>query len=137
MLSNRSIPNITVIPELACPDVSIAADWLCKAFGFNVRLRIGNHRIQLNVGEGALVLTELPPGTPVDTAHSMMIRVENVDAHFDQSTAHGAAVLRSPADHPYGERQYTVADPTGHRWTFTQSIADVDPVSWGGTPEHL
>jgi hypothetical protein len=20
----------------------------------------------------------------------------------------------------------------GHRWTFTQSIDDVDPVSWGG-----
>jgi uncharacterized glyoxalase superfamily protein PhnB len=66
-----------------------------------------------------------------------MIRVENLDAHFEQSTGHGATVLRPPADYPYGERQYTVADSAGHRWTFTQSIADVDPVSWGGTPEHL
>jgi len=24
-------------------------------------------------------------------------------------------------------------DPGGHRWTFSQSIADVDPADWGGT----
>jgi len=54
MLSNRSIPRATVIPVLAYPDVTKAAAWLCDAFGFNVRLRIGNHRVQLNVGDGAV-----------------------------------------------------------------------------------
>ena len=49
MLSNRSIPSATVIPVLAYPDVNQAAAWLCDAFGFSVRLRIGNHRVQLNV----------------------------------------------------------------------------------------
>jgi uncharacterized glyoxalase superfamily protein PhnB len=34
--------------------------------------------------------------------------------------------------HMYGERQYTVEDPGGHRWTFSQSVADVDPADWGG-----
>jgi len=58
MLANRSIPNCTVIPELAYADVGEAADWLCDAFGFTVRLRIGNHRAQLNVGDGAMVVTE-------------------------------------------------------------------------------
>jgi hypothetical protein len=24
----------------------------------------------------------------------------------------------------------------GHRWTFSQSIADVDPASWGGTASY-
>ena len=52
MLSNRSIANATVIPVLAYPDVHEAADWLCKAFGFKVRLRIADHRVQLSVGEG-------------------------------------------------------------------------------------
>jgi uncharacterized glyoxalase superfamily protein PhnB len=40
--------------------------------------------------------------------------------------------IRRP-NHPYGERQYTAEDPGGHRWTFSESIADVDPADWGGT----
>ncbi len=58
MLANRSMPRSTVIPELAYPDVGEAVDWLCDVFGFTVRVRMGNHRAQLNVGEGAVVLTE-------------------------------------------------------------------------------
>ena len=67
MIENRSVPSATVIPELAYPDVGVACDWLCRAFGFRERLRIGNHRAQLT-----------------------------------------------------------------YRWTFSQSIADVDPAEWGG-----
>lgn len=59
MLSNRSIPRATVIPVLAYADVNRAAAWLCDAFGFSVRLRIGNHRVQLNVGDGAVILREM------------------------------------------------------------------------------
>ena len=29
-----------------------------------------------------------------------------------------------------GERQYSVLDLEGHLWTFTQSVADVDPRDW-------
>ncbi|MFO7538837.1 MAG: hypothetical protein R6X32_12400, partial [Chloroflexota bacterium] len=37
-----------------------------------------------------------------------------------------------PADYPYGERQYTVKDPGRHYWTFSQTIADIDPETWSG-----
>ena len=57
MLSNRSVPQCTMIPELSYPGVEAAADWLCGAFGFKVRLRIGNHRVQLKIGDGALTVT--------------------------------------------------------------------------------
>jgi uncharacterized glyoxalase superfamily protein PhnB len=46
-------------------------------------------------------------------------------------------VNRSPQDYPYGERQYSVEDLGSHRWNFSQSIADVDPRDWGGTPGQL
>lgn len=46
--------------------------------------------------------------------------------------AFGFAVRLRIADHPYGERQYTVQDLGGHAWTFSQTLADVDPASWGG-----
>jgi hypothetical protein len=29
-----------------------------------------------------------------------------------------------------GERQYSVLDLDRHLWTFTQSVADVDPHDW-------
>ena len=34
---------------------------------------------------------------------------------------------------PFGERQCTVLDLAGHRWTLSQTIADAEPESWGGT----
>jgi hypothetical protein len=37
----------------------------------------------------------------------------------------------------YGERQYSAEDFAGHRWTFTQTIADIDPKDWGGMAVSL
>lgn len=138
MLSNRSIPRCTVIPELAYPDVGEAVDWLCHAFGFTVRVRIANHRAQLNVGDGAIVVTEQRAGDGAASASSaVMVRVDNVDRHHELAKQRGARVLRPPQDHPYGERQCTIVDLAGHCWTFSQSIADVAPEEWGGTSGQL
>ena len=138
MLNNRSCPPSTVIPELAYADVGEAADWLCRHFGFTVRIRIANHRVQLNVGDGAMVVTELRGGAKGgDSAHSVMVRVEDVHAHHERAKRGGVQIARPPADHPYGERQYTAVDLGGHVWTFTQSIADVAPEDWGGVSGQL
>ena len=53
MLSNRSIPLATVIPVLAYTDVNRAAAWLCDAFGFTVRLRIGQSPGAIERGRGS------------------------------------------------------------------------------------
>ncbi len=131
-IANRSVPAATVIPELAYPDVGMAADWLCAAFGFRVRLRIGDHRAQLVIGDGAVIVTQGDAGPGHATTHSLLVLVEDADAHHEQAVAGGARILNPPTDYPYGERQYTAEDPGGHRWTFSQSIADVDPADWGG-----
>ena len=135
MLLNRSVPPCTVIPVLYYPDVGAAADWLCNAFGFTVRLRIANHRIQMKAGEGCFVVAE--GNVPVNTAHLVMVRVPDVRSHYARARQYGARILSEPVDHPYGERQYSAEDLAGHRWTFTQSIADVAPEDWGGTPVNL
>lgn len=140
MISNRSVPSATVIPELAYADVAEAAAWLCRAFGFSERLRIGDHRVQLVLGDGAMVVTRLPqpPSSPAAaTTHSMLVRVEDANAHHDAAVRAGARILHPPTDYPFGERQYTAEDPGGHVWTFSESIADIDPASWGGTPVDL
>jgi uncharacterized glyoxalase superfamily protein PhnB len=129
---NRSVPDATVIPELGYDDVVEATDWLCRAFGLTVRLRIGSHRAQLRFGDGdgAVVAVERREGSG---SQSLLVRVDDADAHHDRAAAAGARIVRPPEDHSYGERQYTAEDIGGHRWTFSQSIADVDPASWGAT----
>jgi uncharacterized glyoxalase superfamily protein PhnB len=62
-----------------------------------------------------------------------MVKVDDVDAHHERARQHGAVTLSSPTDYPYGERQYSAEDLAGHRWTFTQAIADLAPEDWGGT----
>jgi uncharacterized glyoxalase superfamily protein PhnB len=42
-----------------------------------------------------------------------------------------------PTDHFYDERQYDAEDFYGHRWNFTEMIADVEPESWDGTSVNV
>ena len=130
MVKNRSMPPGTVIPEIPYPDVNQAAEWLSRAFGFAERLRIGNHRVQLTFGEGSIVATSQAGQSP--PRYSLLVHVENADAHHERARNHGARILNPPTDYPYGERQYTAEDLAAHTWTFSQTIKDVDPAEWGG-----
>ena len=133
MRANRSMPASTVMPVLAYEDVGQAIEWLCDAFGFVERVRIGSHRAQLRIGDGAVTVTGGAGAGGADSPDSVMVRVDDVDAHHRRASERGARVLGPPTDYPYGERQYTAGDPGGHRWTFSQTIADVAPEDWGGT----
>lgn len=141
MLANRSMPPGHVIPVLGYPDVPSAITWLCDTFGYTVRWRVGAHRAQLNVGNGTVAVTEHEGRRGsrhrVEPPQSVMVRVEDVNAHHERARKRGARILHPPADFPYGERQYTVEDLAGHVWTFSQSIADVAPEAWGGTSGQL
>jgi uncharacterized glyoxalase superfamily protein PhnB len=135
MFPNRSMPSSTLIPVLGYPDVNQAADWLCAAFGFSVRMRIRDHRVQLNVGDGCVVVTR--GSSAASDGVSIMVRIPDVAAHHAQAKKHGAHVTQAPQEFPYGEKQYTVEDLAGHVWTFSQSIADIAPEDWGGTSVAL
>ena len=134
MTSNRSMPPGIIIPELAYADVRAAVDWLCRTFGFRERLRIGDHRAQLVLDGAAVIVTQLAgTASPPHVGHAIMVRTADVDGHYAHTRACGAKVSGAPANFPYGERQYSVEDIGGHRWTFSQSIAAVAPADWGGT----
>jgi len=130
---NLSMPASTVIPVLFYPDVPAAAAWLCQAFGFEERLRIGSHRVQLSVGSGAVVVAQAPSGdTALGSGHAIMVRVRDADAHCLRAKAAGAKVLGEPVSQVYGERQYSVEDLVGRVWVFSQTCSDTPPLSWGG-----
>jgi uncharacterized glyoxalase superfamily protein PhnB len=132
------MPASTVIPVLAYPSVSEAVAWLSSAFGFTMRLGIGDHRAQLSVGDGAIVVAAGAPtarhSSDAEGRDSIMVRVDDARAHCERARTYGATIAMEPTDFPYGERQYTAVDFSGRSWTFSESIADVDPRGWGGMP---
>ena len=137
MTPNRSIPSATVIPVLVYPDVREAVAFLCEAFGFEERLQIGEaHRSQLRFGDGAVIAADVRhdqcPPRQGEVTHSVVVRVEDARAHCERARAHGARIVMEPTDFEYGERQYTADDHAGHRWTFSETMADVAPEEWGG-----
>jgi len=153
MSENKSAPPGSVVPGRFYDDVGAAIEWICSAFGFIEIYRYGPpERPQgafLSTGNGGSValqvsrvgqspswdddaeLRPLRPGEPI--SGGIHVRVDDVDAHYARAMAFGAKVLNPPTTYPFGERQYTAADLAGHRWGFTQSVADVDPAEWGAT----
>ncbi|GGG95485.1 VOC family protein [Silvibacterium dinghuense] len=135
MRSNRSVPPCPVIPVLRYPDPGVAAAWLEAAFGFTVRLRIANHRIQMYASQGCFTIGE---GDIAPNASALVqVRIENAWEHCEHARTAGAKILTEPQDFPYGERQYSAQDFFGHQWNFTETIADIEPESWGGTSVNL
>lgn len=151
-MHNRSAPGGDIIPSLIYADVAQAADWLCHTFGFRERLRITNHdgkvgHAQLAIGQTGIMLSppkkgqspswddtaEFRPPRPNEVNLSLTIRVDDVDLHYAIAKERGARILYPPATYPFGERQYTAEDPEGYRWSFSQSVADVNPEDWGAT----
>ncbi len=137
MKRNRSIPAAAVVPVLIYPDVQEAVAWLGDAFGFVEAVRIGdNHRAQLIVGDGAVIAADVRhdrrPPRPGEETHSVLVRVEDAKGHCERARAHGARITMELTDFEYGERQYAAEDFAGHRWTFSETLDDVEPESWGG-----
>ena len=137
MKPNRSIPAAVITPVLIYPDVREAVDWLSGAFGFVERIRVGeSHRAQLSFGDGAVIVGDAHgdrrPPRRGEVTHSVMVRVADANAHCERARGHGAHIAMEPTDFEYGERQYIAEDPAGHRWTFSETIADISPEEWGG-----
>ena len=138
MKRNRSIPPAQVIPILTYPDVRAAVDWLRAAFGITEHVWIGpNHRAQLMFGAGGIIAADATRGRGAPSpdgpvTHAVMDRVDDAKAHCERARSAGAEILMEPEDFEYGERQYEAADPWGHRWLVSETLADVDPADWGG-----
>ena len=146
---NRSFPPGSVVPVLAYHDVPKAIEWLCGAFGFAERLRTSPepdgtvHHVQLLVGNGAVMLRGRRggPGAP-DSRHnesaiSILVHVDDVDAHCERAKQFGARILNPPRTTEFGERQYSAEDLAGYHWAFSQSLADVAPEKWGAHVSRL
>jgi len=136
--ANRSMPDAAFLPTRSYPDMDAAVDWLEHVLGCRERLRVPSDRVQLTLGDGAVVVAAWDPasapasgGRPPAT---LLVRVADVDAAWARALARGATGLSAPVTQPFGERQALVRDPAGHAWMLSQTVADVDPAQWGALP---
>ena len=142
MIYNRSAPPGSVVPCLDYEDVARAIAWLCGAFGFTERLRTppgpdgSIHHAQLAVGTGSIILTT-GPTAPAGFGESMLVHIEDADAHCERARKFGARIVMEPGTKEFGERQYAAEDFAGNRWAFTQSVADVAPEDWGAIVNQI
>jgi uncharacterized glyoxalase superfamily protein PhnB len=129
-------------------NAAAAIDWLCNAFGFEIRLKIEgeNGRIEhseLTYGEGLIMVAQESPQSQRGwqrtlrspqslggaTTQSIMFFVDDADAHCAHARTHGARIVEEPDTHDYGEdhwsdRSYGALDPEGHMWWITQRLRD-------------
>jgi uncharacterized glyoxalase superfamily protein PhnB len=124
-----------VITVLAYTDIAAAHDYLVDrlAFASGGLYRDGDgHVVHGEVTAGCrriwLHLTSeehrLSSPAAIGTAcGGTVVLVDDVDAHFEAARRAGATITREPSDQDYGQREYEVEDPEGHRWWIATPIA--------------
>jgi uncharacterized glyoxalase superfamily protein PhnB len=125
--------------SLIYDDPKAAIDWLCKAFGFEVRLIVETPdgsivHSELVYGDGVIMVGGAKsrpffrsPATAGGNTQSIMVLVDDVDAHCAQARKHGAEISQEPSVSDYGpeywaDRVYGAVDCGGHHWWFAQRI---------------
>ncbi len=142
-MRNRSAPKATVVPMIMYEDVAMAIPWLVNAFGARESLRYSEADGRVTHAQIVIDGHEIMLGWPGPDYESprrhghicqaVLVHVENVDDHCRRAREGGADIVSDPETQPFGERSYEASDLEGHRWYFSQHIADVSPESWGAT----
>lgn len=119
-----------IIPLLTYRDIPAAHDFLVNAFGFEaggIERNVDGQPVhgEVRAGDTTIwlhrVTAEHGLNSPisVDAANSgLVVHVDDVDRHYERARAAGAQLETEPTDRPYGQREYGVRDPEGHRWWF-------------------
>ncbi len=139
-------PRLSV--ALTYQNRAAAIDWLCRALGFEVRLRVEGDageivHSELTYGEALIMVGgEGRPDDPaawrrlfrsprtVDGAitSSIMLYVDDVEAHCAQARTSGATIVDEPSVHDYGpdhwtDRSYGLLDCEGQMWWISQRLS--------------
>jgi uncharacterized glyoxalase superfamily protein PhnB len=138
-------PRISV--AIVYDDPKAAIDWLCRAFGFETRLKVegDDGRIvhsELVFGDGVIMpaqsrgaaskdrdqsYLQSPKGLGGANTQSVMVYVDDVEAHCKRARDAGAKVVVEPKTSDYGDeywsdRSYEAVDLEGHHWWFCQRL---------------
>jgi uncharacterized glyoxalase superfamily protein PhnB len=116
-------------------------DWLCEAFGFDLRLKVegeGGHieHSELTYGDAVVMASSessrfgqhfRSPQAARCNTQTLFLYVDDADAHCERARRAGATIVKEPQDTDYGDdywadRGYAAQDPEGHHWWFAQRL---------------
>ncbi len=129
---------------LTYQDANAAIAWICKAFGFEVRLKVDGEgglveHSELTFGESVLMVSDQrvqqrrerafasPASIGGTCTQSVMLYIDDADAHCARAQAAGGTIMYGPTVSDYGEdywvdKSYQVRDPEGHLWWFCERV---------------
>ena len=128
-------------------DAAKAIDFLSRAFGFEVRLKVEGdggriEHSELVYGDGVIMVSSeklekfpkhrAPANAGGANTQNMMVYVDDVEAHCKRAREAGAKIVSEPTTHDYGEehwedRGYECEDIGGHGWWFYQRMRNPKP----------
>ena len=117
-------------PALRYKNAGKMIDWLCAAFGFEVRSRYGDgyivHHAELVFGSSMIMLGTTrsddygkmvgEPGS--GGGKSIYVAVGDADAAHARAKKAGATIIQELTDRDYGSREFICRDPEGNVWSF-------------------
>jgi uncharacterized glyoxalase superfamily protein PhnB len=122
----------SLIPLVICRDIAAEHDFLVDVLGFaSGGLQTddagGVVHGEVYANSMAVYLHALSPEHRLEAPGSapnhggIVVFVDDVDAHYEKVLAAGVSPDSAPVDQPYGQREYGVTDPEGHRgWIATR-----------------
>jgi len=128
-----------VTPYLVIKGAAAAIDFYKKAFGATEIMRMPQPdgrvgHAELKFGDSHIMLADefpeidaVSPKTLGNSPVGLLLYVDDVDATFAKAVSLGATVNKPLADQFYGDRNGTVVDPFGHKWTIATHKEDVSP----------
>ena len=139
-----------IAPALHYDRAGEAIDWLCRVFGFEVRLRVEGEggaivHSELEYGDGLIMVAGAGPvpgrrgpvgRSPLSVGGAntqvLCVYVDDVDAHCAHAREAGAEILEELRTDDYGpeygtNRCYSAQDPEGHRWWFMTRLSNPVP----------
>ena len=128
----------TIFPILRYTDARAAIQWLCATFGFVELFSVPEsgqvvRHVQLRLGTNVIMLGSVRPDERLASprelgaaTQALYVRVDDLDAHFEQVRSAGAEITGPLKDTDFGSREYHVRDLEGHPWTFGTYLPDAD-----------
>jgi uncharacterized glyoxalase superfamily protein PhnB len=121
-----------VVPYLLYEDAGAAMDWLIRVFGFAERVRDRQsdgtvRHAELRTGNSGVIMLGSPGGSfrgPAklgEVTQLVCITIIDLMAHRERAQAAGAEVSGISV-RANRARSYTVDDPEGHRWYFSEPL---------------
>ncbi|HTX81421.1 MAG TPA: VOC family protein [Streptosporangiaceae bacterium] len=125
-------PDPQVVPYLLYADAGAAMDWLIKVFAFAERARDNNsdgtvRHAELALDNGGVIMLGSPgpdfrgPAKLGAVTQLQCITIADLPAHRERALAAGAPVSEVGM-RANRARTYTVDDPEGHRWYFSEPL---------------